>query len=229
MPIRILIADDHAVVRSGLREALRADPALEVVGEARDGTEALCLAKILSPDVVLVDVTMPPDNGIETTKRLKKEHPEILVLILTIHEDENLLREALRVGAAGYVIKRAELTEIIQAIHAVNRGDIYVHPAMTRALLHQPVTMEHRRGSTVDTTAATTAATTVDTTVDALTPREVDVLRLLAKGNTNRQIASLLGLSVRTVENHRANLMGKLALSSRVELVSYAEENDLIE
>ena len=213
MPIRILIADDHAVVRSGLRVLLGADPDLELVGEAEDGEEALRLVETLRPDMILLDVTMPPDNGIETTKRLKEAYPELIVLILTMHEDEALLHEALRVGAAGYVIKRAEESEILQAIHAVSRGDVYVHPAMTRALLRQPVTTEHRRGSEVD----------------ALTPREIDVLRLLVKGNTNRQAAGLLGLSVRTVENHRANLMGKLGLSSRVELVSYAEEHGMLE
>ena len=213
MSIRILIADDHAVVRSGLRALLGADPDLEFVGEAGDGEEALRLVETLRPDIILLDVTMPPDNGIETTKRLKEAYPELIVLILTMHEDEGLLHEALRVGAAGYVIKRAEESEILQAIHAVSRGDVYVHPAMTRALLHQPVTTEHRRGSEVD----------------ALTPREIDVLRLLVKGNTNRQTAGLLGLSVRTVENHRANLMGKLGLTSRVELVSYAEEHGLLE
>jgi len=212
VPIRILIADDHAVVRSGLRALLRADPDLEVVGEAADGVETLRLAETLHPDAVLLDITMPPDNGIETAKRLKEKHPQLMVLFLTMHEDESLLHEALRAGAAGYLIKRAEESEIIQAIHAASRGDIYVHPAMTRALLQQPVTTEHRRGSPVN----------------ALTPRELDVLRLLAKGNTNRQIAGLLGLSIRTVENHRANLMGKLGLVSRVELVNYAEEHNLL-
>ncbi len=212
MPIRILIADDHAVVRSGLRALLRADPDLEVVGEAGDGVEALRLAASLQPDLVLLDITMPPENGIKTAKRLKEEHPGMIVLFLTMHEDETLLHEALRVGAAGYVIKRAEESEIIQAIRAVSQGDIYVHPAMTRALLHQPVTTEHRRG----------------VQAIALTRRELDVLRLLAKGNTNRQIAALLELSMRTVENHRANLMGKLGLASRVELVNYAEEHHLL-
>lgn len=213
MPIRILIADDHAVVRSGLRALLGADPALEVVGEAEDGVETLRLAATLRPDVVLLDVTMPPGSGIEITKRLQQEHPKILVIILTMHEDEGLLHEALRAGAAGYVIKRAEESEILQAIHVASEGDIYVHPTMTRALLHQTVTSEQRRG----------------TLVEPLTPRELDVLRLLVKGNTNRQAAALLGLSVRTVENHRANLMGKLGISSRVELVSYAEEHELLE
>jgi len=212
LPIRILIADDHAVVRSGLRALLQEDPDLEVVGEASDGTVALQLVETLQPDVVLLDITMPPDDGIKTAQRMKEQHPDVFVLFLTMHEDEALMHEALRVGASGYVIKRAEESEIIQAIHAANRGDIYVHPAMTRALLQQPVTTEHRRSARPE----------------HLTRREIDVLRLLVRGNTNRQIAELLGLSVRTVENHRANLMGKLGLVSRVELVDYAEENDLI-
>jgi DNA-binding NarL/FixJ family response regulator len=212
VPIRILIADDHAVVRSGLRALLHADPEIEVVGEARDGSETLELAGTLHPDIVLLDVTMPPENGIKTARRLKAEHPEVAVLFLTMHEDEALLHEALRAGAAGYVTKRAEESEILQAIHAVMHGDIYVHPAMTRALLHRPVTTEHRRGMPEV----------------SLTRRELDVLRLLVKGNTNRQIAGLLNLSMRTVENHRANLMGKLGLVSRVELVNYAEEHNLL-
>lgn len=212
MSIRILIADDHAVVRSGLRALLAADPELEVVGEAGDGDETLRLTATLGPDLVLLDISMPPDNGIQTARRLKESQPELRVLFLTMHEDESLLHEALHTGAAGYVIKRAEEAEILQAIHAAHRGDIYVHPAMTRALLHQPVTTEHRRGALLD----------------APTRRELEVLRLLAKGNTNRQIAGLLGLSTRTVENHRANLMAKLGLVSRVELVNYAELHGLL-
>lgn len=212
MPIRILIADDHAVVRSGLRNLLSAAPDLEVIGEAADGGETLSLTAQLHPDLVLLDITMPPESGIRTAQRLKEAHPGLFVLFLTMHEDEGLLHEALRAGASGYLIKRAEEAEILQAIRAVHNGDLYVHPAMTRALLHQPVTTEHRRGSPVE----------------ALTRRELDVLRLLAKGNTNRQIATLLNLSMRTVENHRANLMGKLGLASRVELVNYAEENKLL-
>lgn len=212
MPIRILIADDHAVVRSGLKALLRADSDLEVVGEAGDGNEALQLSEALHPDLVLLDISMPPENGIKTAEQLKKEHPEINVLFLTMHEDEGLLHGALRAGASGYVVKRAEESEILQAIHVASRGDIYVHPAMTRALLHQPITTEQRRGLPAI----------------SLTRRELDVLRLLVKGNTNRQIAELLDLSIRTVENHRANLMGKLGLVSRVELVNYAEEHHLL-
>ena len=213
MAIRILIADDHTVVRSGLRALLERDPDLEFVGEAGDGAETLRQVETLQPDLVLLDITMPPESGIETAKQLKEKHPELLILFLTMHEDETLLHEALRAGGAGYVIKRAEEAEILQAIHTVSEGDLYVHPSMTRALLHQTVTSEQRRGAPVE----------------PLTPRELDVLRLLVRGNTNRQSAEVLGLSVRTVENHRANLMGKLGISSRVELVSYAEEHELLE
>lgn len=212
MPIRILIADDHVLVRSGLRALLRAEPDLEVVGEAGDGTETLRLAASLSPDLVLLDVSMPGESGIATARRLREAHPELAVLFLTMHEEEGLLQEALDTGAAGYVIKRAEAPELLQAIHAACRGDVYVHPAMTHGLLRQPVTTRRRRGSPEP----------------ELTPRELDVLRLLVRGNTNRQVADELGLSTRTVESHRANLQGKLGLTSRVELVEWAEEHDLL-
>lgn len=212
MPIRILIADDHGLVRSGLRALLHADADLEVVGEAGDGAETLRFAAELSPDLVLLDVSMPGENGIATARRLREAHPELAVLFLTMHEDEGLMQEALRVGAAGYVIKRAEAPELLQAIHAACRGDVYVHPAMTRVLLRQPVSTRRQHGSPEP----------------ELTPRELDVLRLLVRGNTNRQIAEKLGLSTRTVESHRANLQGKLGLTSRVELVEHAEEHDLL-
>jgi two-component system, NarL family, response regulator NreC len=212
VPIRILIADDHAVVRSGLKALLKSDAELEVVGEAADGATALRLTETLHPDMILLDITIPPEDGIRTAKRLKEKYPDLIVLFLTMHEDESLLHEALRAGGAGYVIKRTEESEILRAVHATSRGDIYVHPAMTRALLHKPVMTEHRRGLPGIT----------------LTRRELDVLRLLARGNTNRQIAGVLCLSIRTVENHRANLMGKLGIDSRVELVSYAEEHHLL-
>ncbi len=213
MPIRILIADDHAVVRSGLRTLLSTAEGIEVVGEAETGVEAMRLVASLQPTMVLLDISMPPESGVKTAQQLKEKYPALIVLFLTMHEDETLLHEALRAGAAGYLIKRADESEILQAIHAASRGDLYVHPSMTRALLHPSARAPaDRRASATDT----------------LTPREVDVLRLLVRGNTNRQIAGLLGLSIRTVENHRANLMGKLGLSSRVELMNYAEDHGLL-
>lgn len=211
MATRILIADDHPLLRSGLRVLLAADPGVEVVGEAETGEETLRLAEELRPDVVLLDISMPGESGIETVRRLKAELPALKVLFLTMHEEEGMLLEALNAGGDGYLIKRADEAEILQAIRAVQRGDVYVHPAMTRALLSQAETIDRPQEP-----------------VEPLTRREIDVLRLLARGNTNRQIAELLALSVRTVESHRANLMGKLGLSSRVELVTYAEEHGLL-
>jgi two-component system response regulator NreC len=212
MTIRILIADDHGVLRAGLRALLRAEPDLKVVGEAADGNAVLRLAHELRPDIVLLDVSMPGLGGIETTTRLRRLLPEARILILTIHEDEGLLREAIRAGAAGYIIKRAAESELINAIHVVWRGDIYIHPSLNRALLRDLSPVQ-----APDTPS-----------VESLTPREVDVLRLIARGYTSRQIAEVLNISVRTVEGHRANLTNKLSLHSRVDLVNYAEEHGLL-
>lgn len=216
MPIHILIVDDHAVIRAGLRTILKAEPDLQIVGEAADGREALRLAAELRPDVILMDISMPgpAGGGIEATRRLKDSLPNARVLILTVHEDESLLREAIQAGAVGYIVKRAAEAELVSAIRAVWRGDIYVHPAMTRSLLkdlevQRPLSKPGSR--------------------EPLTPREIEVLRLLARGHTNRQIADALNVSVRTVEGHRSNLMSKLELHSRVELTSYAEEHGLLE
>ena len=212
MSIRVLIADDHRVIRVGLRALLGSDPDLEVVGEAGDGPQTVTLAETLAPDVVLLDIRMPGEDGIQVAKRLKGAFPRVRVLFLTMHEDESLVREAIEAGASGYVIKRAEESEILDAIHAAYRGDLYVHPAMTRALVQPAV------GARPQATASG----------EALTPREIDVLKLLVRGNTNHQVADALGLSVRTVDGHRANLIAKLGVASRVELVRYAEEHGLL-
>jgi two-component system, NarL family, response regulator NreC len=210
--IRVLIADDHAVIRTGLRALLKSDPELVVVGEAGNGRETYRLVEELVPDVVLLDIGMPGEDGIQVAKRLKGAFPQVRVLFLTMHEDEALLREALQAGAAGYIIKRAEEGEILDAIHAASRGDLYVHPAMTRALVKPPASEDK----------------SYPPNEEALTPRDLSVLRLLTRGYTNSQIAEALGLSVRTVEGHRANLMAKVGASSRVELVIYAEEHGLL-
>jgi two-component system response regulator NreC len=214
--IRILIADDHAVVRTGLRALLDRAPDMQTVGEATDGEEALHLASELHPDVVLLDISMPGPGGIEATKQLKKALPDIRVLILTVHKDEKLLQEAIKAGASGYVTKNALEPELINAVHAVWRGDLYVHPTMTRALL-QGLTQP----------AAEIPAT--EPAIEELTPREIEVLCLIAQGYTNREAADELSISVRTVETHRANIMGKLNLRGRVELVRYAMEHGLLD
>jgi two-component system response regulator NreC len=212
MSIRVLIADDHSMIRTGLRALLKSDPEVAVVGEAGDGRETIRCVEELAPDVVLLDIGMPGENGIEVARRLKGSFPQVRVLFLTMHEDPDLMREAIQAGAAGYVIKRAEDLEILNAIHAAYRGDLYVHPAMTRAFLE---------GGTGERKPSSPGGLPI-------TRREVDILRLIARGNTNRQIAEALGLSIRTVESHRGNLMGKLGAKSRVELVAYAQEQGLL-
>ena len=214
MSIRVLIADDHGVLRSGLAALLNAEPGVEVVGEAERGDEVLPEVGRTAPNLVLLDISMPGEGGLEVTRQIREAHPDVRVLILTAHEDEALLREAIRAGAAGFVIKRAVESELLNAIAAVSRGEIYVHPAMTRALLVQP--------------AAPPGGPPAGER-PALTHRETEVLRLIVHGNTNRQVAALLDLSVRTVESHRANLMAKLGLQSRVELVRYAAKNKLLD
>lgn len=214
MTIPILIADDHGVLRAGLRALLSAESDLTVVADADNGEDALRLTGELRPEVVLLDVNMPGMGGIEVTRRIKELHPETRILILTVHEDESLFQEAMQAGASGYIIKRAVESELIDAIRAVKRGDLYVHPAMTRALLRE---------------ISPQPAAKDDGPIEALTRREVDVLKLIAQGYTNRQTAEALSISVRTVESHRANLMGKLNLRSRVDLVRYAKEHEFIE
>jgi len=213
MNLRILIADDHGVLRAGLRALLNAEPDIEVIGEASDGQELLKLAQQLQPDIILMDLSMPKCGGIEATRTIKEMLPKISVLVLTMHEDNELLREAIQCGAGGYVLKRAVESELINAIRAVARGDLYIHPAMTRALLPD----------------STSKPPSSNLAVPTLTRREHEVLGLIAQGYSNRQIASKLTISVRTVETHRANLMSKLNLGSRVELVRFAAQHGLVE
>jgi two-component system response regulator NreC len=212
MSIQILIADDHGVIRAGLRALLADFPDLTVVGEAADGAEAIAKTIELKPDILLMDLSMPNVGGIEATRQLVCSQPNTRILILTVHEDESLLKEVIRAGAAGYVIKRAAQEDLIHAIRVVARGDLYVHPAMTRALFSE----------------APSNGSSYVSEVETLTLREIEVLQLLAKGYTNRQIAEHLHLSPRTVEGHRANLSAKLGLRSRVELVEYAEQHGLM-
>lgn len=214
MSIRILIADDHGVLRAGLRALLNAEPDMEVVGEAVNGDQAQLLAAELQPDIVLMDLSMPECGGIQATRQLKEILPDTSVLILTVHEDNSILREAIQCGAAGYILKRAVESELINAIRSVSCGELYIHPAMTRALLINESTPE---------------VPVIQSAVESLTPRECDVLRLVAQGYTNRQIASQLTISVRTVESHRANMMDKLDLHSRVGVVRYATRHGLFE
>ena len=210
--IKVLIADDHAVVRTGLRALISAEATFSLVGEASGGVEAVELTSKLHPDVLVLDLSMPDLDGISVTKRIKKEFENTHVLILTVHEDEALVKEAIRCGASGYIIKNAAESELISAIKIIMRGDMYVDPTVMRSLLEE-----------------TPKSTNPNPELEPLTPREIDVLRLLVQGYTNRQIAIELSISVRTAEGHRANLSEKLGLHNRVELVRYAKNHKFIE
>lgn len=205
--IRVLLADDHAVLRSGLRLLIEKQPGVEVVGEAGDGDEALARVKALKPDLVLLDINMPGLDGLSALPRIRQESPNSRVLMLTMHDDVSYLQEALRAGAAGYVLKRAVDNELLMAIQAVMRGETYVHSAMTQKLMESYAAPPVR--SDGDPWAT-------------LSEREYDVMRRVALGYTNGEIADELHLSVKTVESYRARGMEKLELETRAQVVQSA-------
>lgn len=215
-PTRILLADDHAVLRAGLKLLLGGRSDMEVVGEAADGAAVLTLAQSQRPDVILLDLTMPRLGGLEVLPLLRQHVPETRVLILTMHDDESYLRQALKAGAAGYVLKRAADVELIAAIQAVMRGDVYVHPGMTRSLLDDMIPKDISQSGE-------------GRLWDTLSVREREVLRQVALGHTSREIAAKLSLSVKTIETHRARGMEKLGLRNRAALVRYALAHGLMD
>ncbi len=208
--IRILLADDHAVVRKGFRMILAAQPDMEIVGEAGNGKECVTMAEQLMPDMVVMDVAMPELNGIEATRRLAASNPQIRVLALSMHKDSVYVREILRAGARGYLLKDSSDVELLAAVRAVARGEGYLHPAVSEAVL-----VDYRRH--------------VTDPLDLLSSREREVLQLIAEGKTNKEIATLLNLSVYTVDAHRGRIMEKLNLHSTGELVRFAVRKGLID
>lgn len=206
-PMRILIADDHAILRSGLRLLIEAHPELVVVGEAGTGEETLRQARALRPDLILLDINMPELDGLAVIPDLRRELPESRILILTMHEDVAYLRQALEGGASGYVLKKAVDQELLMAIRAVRRGETYVHSAMTQKLMESYTAPPARDESDPWT---------------ALSEREYDVMRRVALGYTNGEIADELHLSVKTVESYRARGLEKLALETRAQVVQSA-------
>ena len=211
MSIRVLIVDDHAVVRAGLRLLLDAEDDIETVGEAGDAREAIFEARSTKPDVVLMDVVLGGKSGIEVTPELLHEEPEARILVLSMQDDPRYVREAFAAGAHGYVLKEAADTELVTAVREVARGGRYVHPTLGARM------------------AAADAAAADAAEHDPLSEREREVLRLLALGHTNQEIAQMLYISVRTAETHRAHIMQKLRLETRAELVRYALAQGLLE
>lgn len=212
--IRILLADDHAVLREGIRSLLEDQPDMSVVGEAQDGREVVHLAGELKPDVVLMDIAMPLLNGLEATRQIKRDHPHVAVLVLTMHDNEEYVRQALSAGASGYVLKQAAASELVAAIRAVHRGEAVLSPAITRLVLEDYLHRDRIKPSPAP---------------DDLTPREREILQLVAEGYTSREIAEMLSLSVKTVQAHRTSLMQKLDLHDRGELIKYAIQKKIIQ
>jgi DNA-binding NarL/FixJ family response regulator len=209
--IRILIVDDHAVVRSGLRHVLDAEEGIEVVGEAGDAQQAVFETRAKKPDIVLMDVVMPGKSGIETIPDVLKDAPEAKVLVLSMQDDPRYVREAFAAGAAGYILKEAADTDVVAAVREVAAGGHYVHPSLGARMVAADAEERKRADA------------------DPLSDRERDVLRLLALGHTNQEISGQLYISVRTAETHRAHIMQKLRLTTRAQLVRYALGQGLLE
>jgi DNA-binding NarL/FixJ family response regulator len=215
--IRVLLADDHTIVRQGVRMALEAFGDMEIVAEAENGQDAVELAGQLRPDVAVIDLTMPRLNGVEAIRQIRRDHPEVEVVVLSVHDSEPYVVQALRAGAAGYVLKRNAATELAEAIRAAHLGQAYLHPSIARRVIDDYLSRVRADESALSEPH------------ERLTPREREVLQLAAEGHSTRAIAGLLCLSTKTVERHRASLMAKLGLRGQTELVKYAIRAGLVE
>jgi DNA-binding NarL/FixJ family response regulator len=208
--MRVLIADDHGIVRSGLRRLLESEEGIEVVAEAGDGAEACEKAVETKPDLAILDVKMPELSGLEATREIRERAPGVAILILSMHDEERYLFEALKAGASGYVLKRAADSDLIDAVRAVERGEPFLTPEAQQALIRDVLGESEEQK-------------------EELTPREQEVVKLVAEAHTNKEIAEMLGMAEKTAENHRSNAMRKLGMRDRVELVRYAIRRGLIE
>jgi two-component system response regulator NreC len=205
---KVLLVEDHIVVRQGIKALLSDEPDLEIVGEADNGREALSLVSELRPDVVLMDISMPGLNGIEATRQIRQRYADVKVVVLSMHASEEYVFQMLRAGASGYVLKQSDSSEVLTAIRAATSGGSFLSPPISRTVIDDYVHRAEARGRADD--------------MDLLTSREREVLQLLAEGLPNREIAEQLNISVKTVETHRSNMMNKLGVSSKTELVKYA-------
>src|SRR5579885_988348 len=227
-PIRVLLADDHDILRQGLKLLLETQPDIQVIGEARTGIEALEQAVSLQPDIVVLDITMAQMDGLEACRRIRTRLPETQVLILTMHESEEYFLQALRMGAAGYLVKKAAPGDLQMAISAVARGDAFLYPGLARALIHAYVTASPAGLNDQNRDVANPAATNLAQELRTLTPREIEVRKLVAEGHTNQESADRLVLSIKTVQAHRANVMETLGLRDITHLVRFAIRHKLI-
>jgi len=212
--ICVLLADDHLVVRKGLRSILERQSGIDVVGEAADGREAVTLSENLNPDVVIIDITMPHLNGIDAAAQIVKRNPKIGVVILSVHSDETYILRSLNAGAKGYLLKDSAETDLVKAVDTVAQGKPFFSPAIAETLLEDYMRFLHQRN--------------LQDSFDLLTDREKEILQLLAEGKANKEIAALLNLSVYTVETHRSNLMQKLGLRNVVDIVLFAVRKGIV-
>lgn len=212
--VRVLVADDHAMFREGIRLLLETRGGFEVVGEAATGEEAVALARSLRPDVVVMDIGMPGMNGLDATRLIQADNPGSRVLILTMHGTDEYFFSALEAGASGYVLKEAASNDLVNAIESVHRGGMFLYPSLATKLVEEYL---HRVGRGEERSS-----------YEALTPREREVIQLIGEGCTNQEIAEKLGLSVHTVQTHRVHIMNKLGLHNRAQLVSYAARLGLL-
>jgi len=211
--INVMVVDDHSVVREGIKMVLSTDPELKVVGVASSGEEAVAEVHELAPNVVVMDIAMPGLSGFEATRMIREQNPDVKVLALTVHDSEAYVFQMLQAGAVGYVLKRASSEDVIQAVKAAHRGEAILHPSVAKMLITDYLTrVEHGDESSYDT----------------LSDREREILKLIAEGKTNKEIAQMLYLAVKTVQAHRANLMRKLGMHDRTELVKYAIRKGII-
>jgi DNA-binding NarL/FixJ family response regulator len=213
-PIRVLVADDHTILREGVCSLLDLQDDIEVVGEASDGAEALELLGEATVDVVIMDMVMPRMNGLEATREIKRRWPAVKILILSMYDDDAYVQQVIEAGASGYVLKRVATEDLVQAIREVHSGASFLYPPIAAKLID-----DYRRLARGDARSVTGGV---------LTPREQEVLRLIAEGNTNQDIADILGLSRKTVESHRGNIMRKLQLHDVTELVKYAIREGIV-